>query len=466
MLIEFKVENYRSFRDEQTLSLVSSNDPTHPDNLISCDGFSVTKTAAVYGPNASGKSNLIKAFLAFRDFILGSATRMTLGDTIDISPFRLDEKTGRTPSQFQITLMLNGQTYIYGFSTTPERVHDEWLYVRKARGRLSNWLERRFIPKTKKTEWKIKGHIKPDAKLLQSKTRENGLVLSRGAELNVKELAPLFLWLKSNLQVFDLSSTPEEIFAITEEAMTKDDSLRSRILDMVKDADFGISNVEVVETQIPLSPWRPVENFGKGKSPNDSAKKESPGKLKAPSDWTISEEKMADSNWSRIFSSLPNPRPTINVISTEHIQYPSGESVKFNLEEDESNGTQRFFALAGPILNAFDNGSTLVIDELDCSMHPLLTRKIIEMFHSNETNPKGAQLIFATHDSSIMDSSLFRRDQIWLTEKRRDGSTDLFSLHDIETRPRNTEAFEKNYLAGRYGAVPKFGPALEDLEIK
>ena len=143
----------------------------------------------------------------------------------------------------------------------------------------------------------------------------------------------------------------------------------------------------------------------------------------------------------------------------------SNEIAGFSFERDESNGTQRFFGVIGPILRALDHGSALVVDELDCSMHPQLTRKLVEMFHSAEMNPKGAQLIFATHDTNLMTPSLFRRDQIWLTEKGKNGGTELFSLSDIDSknRPRKEEPFEKNYLAGRYGGIPSFGPALEDL---
>ena len=139
----------------------------------------------------------------------------------------------------------------------------------------------------------------------------------------------------------------------------------------------------------------------------------------------------------------------------------------FSLEEDESNGTQRFFGIVGVVLDALDHGDLLVVDELDCSMHPHLTYKLVEMFQSAEANPKGAQLVFATHDTNLMTPALFRRDEIWLTEKGANGGTELFSLSDIKSknRPRKEEPFEKHYLAGRYGGVPSFGPALETFGI-
>ncbi len=439
MLIDFKVANFRSFGNEQLFSLVSSRDSSHPGNLIPCDGFSVAKVSAIYGSNASGKSNLIKAISALQRLVLTSATTMNLGDEIDVAPFRLNAETRMEPSRFEVTVLIDGTTYHYGFSATTARVHDEWLNVRRSGGRISQWMERTFDPAGTHTNWTLKGPIKKEAELLQSKTRDNGLALSRGAELNIDHLAPLFLWCRNTLRVLDLSSKPN--VQSTAHRLARNDALRTRILDLVRDADFGITSLQVAE--VPFSTALPAN---------------APADLRELVSGFVGPMKMIAG-----VSDL-----TKFSVSTEHSEYPSGNRVQFNLEEDESNGTQRFFALAGPIIDALDNGLVLVIDELDCSMHPNLTRKIIELFNSSELNAKGAQLIFVTHDSSLMDASLFRRDQIWLTEKRQDGSTDLFSLYDIDPkkRPRNVESLERNYLSGRYGGVPKFGPVLEDLDVR
>ena len=141
-------------------------------------------------------------------------------------------------------------------------------------------------------------------------------------------------------------------------------------------------------------------------------------------------------------------------VQTFHHSPELDEPVEFSLERDESLGTPRFFSMLGPIVQILEQGDLLVVDELDCSMHPLLTQNLVELFQSNEANPNGAQLVFATHDSSLMSPSLLRRDQIWFSEKNEKAATQLFSLCDIERIPRKRKAFEKNYLAGRYGAVP------------
>ncbi len=146
-------------------------------------------------------------------------------------------------------------------------------------------------------------------------------------------------------------------------------------------------------------------------------------------------------------------------------QSPDGDSMAFNFLEAESLGTQRFFALAGLWLDALDQGTLLLIDELDCSMHPSLTRRLVELFQSRDANTHGAQLVFSTHDSALMDLELFRRDQIWLVEKDRAQASRLGSLYDFQEKPRNNEAVQRRYLAGHYGGVPVFGPTFEDLEL-
>jgi len=145
-----------------------------------------------------------------------------------------------------------------------------------------------------------------------------------------------------------------------------------------------------------------------------------------------------------------------------------GTQIEFDWEKDESNGTKRFMALAGPCLDAVENGTILVVDEIETSIHPLLMWKLIELFQSEKVNKSGAQLIFATHASEVMDLDLLRRDQIWIVEKKRGGDSELYSIYDFGTkdRPRNNEALlQRKYLAGRYGGVPKFGPIFEDLEF-
>ncbi len=434
MLIQFSVQNYRSFHEEQTLSLVAGKDATHPDSLINCgEKFQLSKVASIYGANASGKSNLVKAMRAMERFVLGSATRMSLGDSIEsISPFRLDASTVQEPSRFEITLLIEGAIFVYGFSATKERVHNEWLSVQPQGKRSSKWLQR-SCDKSGATSWTFRGPLKKEAGLLKGKTRDNGLVLSRAAELNIEAVKPLYIWFRKTLWILDLSFPPIHLGQSTARRISEDKEFQNRVIRFIREADLGINGLAVKEEEAMT------------RIPGDA-----PKELR---DMLVTLQKLAGDEKLTLFS-----------VATEHSLNDGETPVSFSLEEDESNGTQRFFALAGPILSALSNGDLLVIDEIDCSMHPLLTRKVVDLFQSPEENTKGAQLVFATHDSSLMDPTLLRRDQIWLTEKRANGATELFSLYDFGApRPRKNTAFEKNYLAGRYGAVPSFGPFFEDL---
>lgn len=435
MLIKFSVSNFRSFKEQQTLSLVASPDKTREGNLIRSEDFNLLKVAGVYGANASGKSNLLQGIQAMEWFVVNSATKMNQGDRIPrIAPFRLSSETAAQPSSFEVVVVLDGIRYEYGFSATAERVYDEWL-VAYPKGKPRPWIQRKFDPETKQTEWDFKWDIKGDRRMLMDKTRDNGLVLSRGAELNVKPLTALYQWFAKRVWVFDLSNQPSGLVQATAHHIEDDDELRNRVTQLVHHADVGIVDLKLERKPFRLDDIQPAVR-----------------------------EKMPQEVMERIREarlSFFEIRSVHNVGNTE-------ATVEFDFE-DESNGTQRLFALAGPLLDALEEGATVVVDELECSMHPLLTRKLIEMFQSPEMNSKGAQLVFASHDTTLMDQTLFRRDQVWLTEKNPSGATTLFSLYDFKQetgKPRNNEAFERRYLAGRYGAVPQFGPALEDAKLE
>lgn len=437
MLVEFKVANFRSFREEQTLSLVASKDEKLPGNLIPAGRFNLLKSAALYGANASGKSNLFKAMAFFSEFVRSSATKMNQGDAIeDISPFRLDTESRTRPTMMEASFLVDGTLYRYGFSATRQRVFDEWLAVTLPEARSQVWFERHHNASTGKTEWCFKKPIrKEERNLLKERTRDNGLVLSRGAELNIGPLTSLFRYLQRRLWCIDCSGIVTPLVASTAQFIRNWESLGQKVLSMVRDADLTIDDIRVVD--------------------------EPSHQLELPINLSVEAKDL----FSSPVGTSKHPMAAVAVKATHRI--PGSDLVEqFDLRKEESNGTRRLFALAGPLVDALEDGAVVVVDEIDCSMHPILTRKLIELFQSPETNTKGAQLIFTTHDSSLMDINLFRRDQVWIAEKKNSCATELFSLYDIEERPRNTEALERNYLAGRYGGVPHLGATFEDLVLK
>lgn len=435
MLVEFKVGNFRSFRETQVLSLVASRDKSRPENLIRLKGFRLLKSAAVYGPNAGGKSNLIRALGFMEAFVRLSATEMNLGDSIgNAIPFRLDLASRDKPSTFEIAFILNDIQYRYGFSTTAERVHDESLTSFSSSGRPQVWFERKFSTVDKTYQWHFKEPLNRDGDLLRDKTRDNGLVLSRGADLNIKPLNDVFLWFRSKMWVYDLSQPPHFLMAKTAKQVKQDNPLAQRVLEMVKHADLGIKGILATEEPLRFE--------------------EMPEPLREPMKTFLTELGVISGTDTKV---------NLSVKAVHGVEGTDAEEL-FDIR-DESSGTQRFFALAGRFLDVLDRGALLIVDELDCSMHPLLTRKLVEFFHNPQINTKGAQLVFATHDVTLMTPELFRRDQVWIVEKGQQGASELFSLHDFKTgkKPRSSEAFQRNYLWGRYGGVPRFGPVFEDL---
>jgi AAA15 family ATPase/GTPase len=462
MLIEFRIGNFRSFAEVQTFSLVASSDTRHPDNCIPFGKLQLLKSAAIYGANASGKSNLIKAIAFMRQFVLHSATTMNIGDAIPVVPFQLNPDSRDKASFFEAAFGVGEVRYQYGFTATSKRVQDEWL-IAYPKGRAQHLLERHFDIETEQTTWAFRGELAKEGTLLKERTRDNGLVLSRGAELNVAPLTTVLLWFRQKMAVLDLSISPASLIDQTARRLKDDAEFRDRVSRIIRHADLGISDLEVSEEQRWYSPMTvPTSTVG-GDEPVSPLISGS-GTLIVPG---------AMNSGSAIFTSggmltgfISHPYiPIAHTIRSIH-RSPSGEAVRFNFLEAESNGTQRFFALAGPWLDALEQGALLVIDELDCSMHPTLTRKLVELFQTREANPQGAQLVFSTHDSTLMDLELFRRDQIWIVEKDRTGASRLSSLYDFEERPRNNEAVQQRYLAGRYGGVPVFGPTFEDLELR
>jgi hypothetical protein len=461
MLIEFRIGNFRSFDEPQTFSLVASVDTRHPDNCIAFGKLQLLKSAAVYGANASGKSNLIRAMGFMRQFVLYSATRMNIGDAIPVVPFQLNPDSRGKASFFEAAFVMGEVRYQYGLTATSKRVEDEWL-IAYPKGRAQHLLERRFDVETQQTTWAFRGDLKKEETLLKERTRDNGLVLSRGAELNVAPLTMLFLWFRQKMLVLDLSSSPETLIDETAQRLKTDAAFRERVLRVIRHADLGISDLELSEDQhrylfakVPGSP------FERRVSLEDVP-------VSRPGPFTAAD---TDPSGPVVSGSLSNPFIDYvplslgDTIRSIH-RLPGGEAVPFNFLEAESKGTQRFFALAGLWLDALEQGGLLVIDELDCSMHSLLTRKLIELFQNRDANPKGAQLLFSTQDTVLMDLEMFRRDQLWIVEKDRAGASRLSSVYDFEEKPRNNEALQRRYLAGRYGGVPVFGPTFEDLELK
>ena len=410
MLLEFRVRNYRSIRDEQALTLIASSDTGLATTHLAPTGLKAAphalRTAVVYGPNASGKSSLLRALDYLRAVVAESATAIQPGQTYNVQPFKLDAASAQQPTEFEITFLLSGVRHQYAFAMTPQRIVSESLLVYRS-SKPTQLYSRQHI-EGDGDEYEFSTYLTGPRKVWQESTRPNALFLSMAAQLNSEQLSPVFNWIVRNILFLPAGATvmPD----VTTELLATEQG-RASIREFLSAADISIADVQAVSR--------------KG--------------MRAQ--WVMSASGLQASQEEREFL-----MPVF-----EH-STPKG-SAKFELH-DESEGTQRLYGLIAPVLDCLRDGRLLVVDELDSSLHTLLVRRLISMFQTPELNPNGAQLIFSTHDTSLLDHTLFRRDQIWFTEKDADQATRLYPLTDFS--PRKQEAWERGYLAGRYGAVPFF----------
>ena len=415
MLIEFRVKNFRSLRGEQALSLVASKDKTLLASNTQETGIKAAPTllrsAVVYGANASGKSNLIKALQYMRGVVTESATVIQPGQTFSVQPFRLDADSADKPTEFEITFIVDRVRYQYGFAMTSQRIVSEHLLVYKA-FKPQRWFERHFDAETGKEVFEFGSGLKGPKNVWEGATRANSLFLSMAVQLNSEQLRPVFDWFANRLVIFNEASPLAPQLSMQ---MLKLDGKRKEICDFLKAADISIADIDLVTRKI----------VGHG-------------------------IKIDLATGNREAGPVENE---VNELKFHHVT-ENGKAV-FDLN-DESSGTRNLLFLTGPVLDILNKGLTLVIDELDTSLHTLLVRELVRLFHRPEVNTGGAQLIFTTHDTSLLDAyGLFRRDQVWFVEKKKDQSSGLYSL--VEFSPRKNEALERGYLQGRYGSVPLLG---------
>ncbi len=421
MLIEFSIGNYRSFREPVTLSMMAT--PLRDDSRLDADSIfqvgklSLLRSAAIYGANASGKSNLVRALATMRNLVLNSATKIQAGEKLPIAPFRLDVSTRQQPAYFQIIFFLNGRRYRYGFEADEEKIYSEWLYHAAQR-------ETRLFVREGQI-FDIANTFRREAtSSLQRQTRANALFLSVLAQFNSKTASELLNWFRLHLRF--ISGLNDDAYAgYTMDRLENDDNFRRRVQEVIRLADTGILDISVQTL--------PADHPGLSDELRLMLKNLASQKNKPESEFSVKN------------------------IQVKHALFDGSQRVDetfFDIR-DESEGTQKFLALLGPLFDVLENGWTLFVDELEARLHPLLTREIVRLFNTRTTNPKNAQLIFATHDAGLLGECLLRRDQIWFTQKNRYGATELYSL--AEMKERKDASYLKNYLTGRYGGIPLLG---------
>jgi hypothetical protein len=423
MLVEFSVKNFRSIRDEQTLSLVASNYYAENKEVlinIKLPGLAKTSylpSAIVFGANASGKSTLIYALATLKEMVL-KAFNQEPGRALLYTPFALDSDFKSAATEFNIIFTAEGVRYAYALSYGAEYVLEESLAA-YPHGREQLWFRRYYDVDRQTTICKpTTRYLKVPADVFEI-LRDDVPLISLMIKLNYASMKPIAQWFTDGLVIIDRSTdTSQDMLRLRDysTALLKGETgsaqMRNMLMNMIKRADFGILEGQVVSMPAPDFPdeWREI----------------------------FTEE---------IFKRLNDAEQ--EAVRFEHQSKDGSQFFDF---EVESAGTRRLFELAGPIADVLSSAKTVVIDELDSSIHPLLLNEIIRLFQSPITNPNGAQLICTVHSTSTMENGLMRRDQIWFTKKRRYGSTELYPLSDY--KPRKDENIEASYLTGRYDAIP------------
>lgn len=419
-ILRFSVENYKSIAERKSIVFTPTAIKDNPINNIAAlaDDTKYLKTCGIYGANSSGKSNLITAIARMKNMVR-SSIKMNDDDKLPYSPFLLDETSNTSPTVFELEFFNDDKHYRYGFSYTEKKIHEEWLIeIHKKK-------EKTYFLRT------IEGigvneELFPEGKDLEEKTNKNRLFLSLVGQLGGNLSNSLLSFFKEKLNVISgLETDNYDTFSrrLIFEKLPGYDEVKQFFINM--QLGFLDMSVKAQEFNVSRIPADMPEKLKKTLIENLSGKKE----LKA---------------------------------YTKHGVYNnSGEQIgsrSFDLDEMESAGTQKLFEMSGPIFDTIVKGKVLVIDELDAKMHPLLSRELVSLFNGVESNPEGAQLVFSTHDTNLLSSGLLRRDQIWFTEKDTRERTDIYNMMQIVlpdgTKPRGDGNIERNYIQGRYGAIP------------
>ena len=396
MLVNFTFKNFRSFRDEMTLSMEAASIQELSEAVVkSCDE-ELLPVAVMYGANSSGKSNVLKALKAMRDVLLNSV-KLNPKDKLDAEPFCLDLTSAEQPTSFEIQFTLNGSKFRYGFDYTANEILAEWLYEKRVGEReFELFLRSGNEFKISKTRF-AEGNGKQDA------TPSNRLFVSLVAQLNGKLSQSILDWFSSIEYISGMDG--KEYAGKTLEMLFLNQQEATEIKQLFTETNLGFNELDIeLDDSVAM-------------------------KMKAES-----------------VHNLYDADGTMVGVRT------------FSTDKMESEGTKKMIEIAGPLVDAILSGKILVVDELDAKLHPFLTRKIIGLFMDREINRNGAQLIFATHDTNLLNLQYLRRDQIWFTEKDKTDSTELYSLvefrDDAGNKVRNDRNIEKDYINGRYGAIP------------
>ncbi|SEE75804.1 AAA family ATPase [Jiangella alba] len=420
MLRSFRVANHRSIRDEQELVLLPAYDKPRE----------VVPVAAIFGANAGGKTTVLDALGFLQRIVRDSYRTWEPGSAIPRSPFLLDPARSLEPSTYAVDLVLCSVRYVYGISIDDRVVRDEWLY--------------RFPHGRKQVVFERDGHeirlgftvsdYRGRQRFLNEVTRGNASALGAGAMIDLTEVEPVYDWFRRRLRVHTQPAGTTSAAAEASRLLRTEGTDRDRLVEMLRAADLGITDLQLERALH----GKDAEHMTAGLDELMSADESEPY-VRWPNNARV-RELLLSRGWSCGYE----------------LRFVHGQSGVALSAEDQSAGTLAWLGMLVAALDALTMGGVLCVDEIDASLHPRLTAQLVSMFKDEEANPKSAQLVFTTHDASLLGTSMggevLARDEVWFVEKDRDGATTLFPLTDF--KPRQHENTERRYLGGSYGAVP------------
>ena len=417
MIVEFTVGNFLSFNQKRTLSFESKGISELRKNVFTYNKHKLVRSAVIYGANSSGKSNLIKALERMKELVL-SSVKLNDSDELDYSPFLLSAVSENGPTFFELVFLDKDTKYRYGFEYNQKEIVNEWLFEG-----LNSKTQKPLFLRTQDgigvTEKFEEGIGK------EGSTNNNRLFISLVAQLGGNISKQILEWFDGYNVLSGVDHKDYKGF--TTMMMHKKSTGCNESLSLFKILKLGFK--DLMPSEIEFNPMDLPEELSKN--------------IK-----------------SKLIKELTGKKQVV-LMATHNKFDKKGkiiDTISWDRDENESDGTNKIIDLSGPIFDTLNLGKLLVIDELDAKLHPLITINIVNLFNNPSTNPNNAQLLFATHDTNLLSAELFRRDQIWFTEKDGREQTDLYSLYAVNlpngAKVRNDGNYEKNYIRGRYGAIP------------
>jgi len=416
MLIGFTLRNFRSFLDEQSFAFAASPDRTHESTHCVPTGMKsvprLSKAAIIFGPNGSGKTNFIIALQTLRNLVLHSTALSELQFAELHTPFQF-AASAFSPTEFEIDILIEGVRYRYSVSYDAQRIRSERLLVYRT-GKAQRWFERSYDETTRTENWTpFSPNFNGPREMWRKATRSKALFLTTAAQLNSQQLKSVFHWFEHCLEII----SPAEMGDLARIASSiQDAAFKDRLLRLLRTVGVKIEDVRVAEQEAS------APDAGTGRA-------------------TASTKPQVEFLYSR-----------------------EGWPPVWLESEYEAAGIRRLFALTGPLLAAIETGKLLVVDEFDTNLHPLVARFLIIFVNDPNVSNRGAQLLLVSHNTTLMDLDLLRRDEIWLTELDGSHATNLSTV--LRSSPRKHDQIAKGYLRGRYGAVPAIQPDIYTLALK